>query len=90
MEIKFITEFFAIIVFCRWKHFVAACEFSLSLHGSLTPLPAWISNYIHNIVWDEIIYPFSNFNGAAVEVRDRICNFIPHFTEHRVIYPCWD
>ena len=27
-----------------------------------------ISNYIHYKVWDEIIYPFINFNGATVEV----------------------
>ena len=30
--------------------------------------PAWISNYIHYNVWDEITYPFINFNGATVEV----------------------
>ena len=36
-------------------------------------------------VWDEIIYPFPNFNDATVEVWERISNFIPHFT-----YPCWD
>ena len=29
-------------------------------HG-LTLIPAWISNYIHYKVWDEIIYPFLNF-----------------------------
>ena len=34
-------------------------------HG-LTLIPAWISNYIHYKVWDEIIYPFLNFNGATV------------------------
>ena len=37
------------------------------LHG-WTLTPAWISNYIHYKVWDEIIYPFQNFNGATVEV----------------------
>ena len=37
------------------------------LHG-LTLIPAWISNYDHYKVWDEITYPFLNFNGAAVEV----------------------
>ena len=26
------------------------------------------SNYIHYNVWDEITYPFLNFNGATVEV----------------------
>ena len=28
----------------------------------------WISNCIHYEVWDKIIYPFKNFNGATVEV----------------------
>ena len=37
------------------------------LHG-LTWISAWISNYIHYNVWDEITYPFLNFNGATVEV----------------------
>ena len=36
-------------------------------HG-LTSIPVWISNYIHYNVWDEIIYPFLNFNGETVEV----------------------
>ena len=36
-------------------------------HG-LTLVPAWISNYIHYKVWDEITYPFLNFNSATVEV----------------------
>ena len=27
-----------------------------------------ISNYIHYKMWDEITYPFLNFNGATVEV----------------------
>ena len=31
-------------------------------------IPAWISNYIHYNVWDEITYPFLNFNGCTVEV----------------------
>ena len=30
--------------------------------------PAWISNCIHYNIWDEIIYPFKNINGATVEV----------------------
>ena len=36
-------------------------------HG-LTLLPAWISDYIHYTVWDEMTYSFLNFNGATVEV----------------------
>ena len=34
----------------------------------LTLIPAWISNYMLSKVWDEITYPFLNFNGATVEV----------------------
>ena len=30
--------------------------------------PSMISNYIHYNVWDEITYPFQNFNGCTVEV----------------------
>ena len=31
-------------------------------------IPAWIINYIHYYVWDEITYQLLNFNGATVEV----------------------
>ena len=31
-------------------------------------IPAWISDYIHYNVWEEITYPFPNFNGCTVEV----------------------
>ena len=33
-----------------------------------TLIPAWISNYIHYKMWDEITYPFLNFNGCTIEV----------------------
>ena len=36
-------------------------------HG-LTLIPAWITNCIHDKVWDEITHPFLKFNGATVEV----------------------
>ena len=35
---------------------------------SLTLIPAWVSNYIHYEVWDEITYTFLNFNGTTVDV----------------------
>ena len=41
-------------------------------------------------VLDEIIHPFPNFNGAAVEVWEWISNFIPHLTVHVITHPCWD
>ena len=47
---------------------------------------AWISNYTHYNAWDEITYPFQNFNN----VWDWRSNFIPHFTGHEIIYPCWN
>ena len=34
----------------------------------LTLTPTWISNHIHHKVWDEITYPFLNFNDATIEV----------------------
>ena len=34
---------------------------------SLTLIPSWTINDIHYKVWDEITYPFLNFNGATVE-----------------------
>ena len=48
-----------------------SCEIALSApfyeHG-LNLILAWISNYTHYRVWDEITYPFLNFNGATVDV----------------------
>ena len=55
----------------------------------LTLIP-WISNHIHYKMWDEITYPFLNFNGSTVEVKEWISNFILHFTGHVITYPCWD
>ena len=39
-----------------------------------------VSNYTHYKVWDEITYPFPNFNGK----------FIPHFIMGVIPYPCRD
>ena len=43
-------------------------------HG-LTLIPAWISNHIPSKVWDEIAYPFPNFNGRTLDVWELISNF---------------
>ena len=51
------------------------------LHG-LTLTPAWISYHIHHKMWNEITYPFPNFNGATIELWEWVNNFIPHFTGH--------
>ena len=47
-------------------------------HG-LILIPAGISNHRPSKMWDEITYPFPNFNGATVEVWVRICNLTLHF-----------
>ena len=41
---------------------------TVALLMSATLITAWISNYIHYKVWDEITYSFLNFNGATVKV----------------------
>ena len=35
-------------------------------------------------------YQFPNFNGATIEIMERVSNFIPHFNVHVITYPCWD
>ena len=57
---------------------------------SLTLIPACISNHLSGKVWDEITYPFLNFNGATVEVYEWITNFIPHFRMGVITYTCMD
>ena len=42
------------------------------------------------MVFVEITYPFSNFNGAAVEVWEWINNFIPYFKMDVIKYPYLD
>ena len=56
----------------NWFDGLAKCSDSATRapfyeHG-VTLMPAWIINYTHYNVWDEITYPFLNFNGATVEV----------------------
>ena len=49
-------------------------------------MPVWISNRTHYKVWDEITYPFQNFNGAVVEFWEWIGNYIPHFIGNVIIH----
>ena len=50
-------------------------------------ISAWISNYTHHKVWDEITYPFPNFNSCTVEVWEWISNIISHIAGHVITYP---
>ena len=47
-------------------------------------------NHMLGKVWNEIIYPFANFNGAAVKVWEWMSNFTPYFIMDVIAYPCWD
>ena len=67
---------------CR-KHFLGR---TLPCHGGEV---CW-GKYIHYKVWDEITYPFLNFNGYTIEVWEWIDNFIPHLIGHAITHPCWD
>ena len=53
-------------------------------------IPAWVSNHMHSKVWNEITYPFLNFNGCTVEVLEWISDFILHFIMDVITYPYWD
>ena len=39
--------------------------------------------------WEQITYPFPNFNGCAVEVWELISNFVSHFIMDAITYSCW-
>ena len=52
------------------------CNELLGLLESVSTPGAWISNYIHDNVWDEIMYPFPNFNAAVGVWGNGISNFI--------------
>ena len=41
-------------------------------------------------MWDEITYPFPNFNGYTVEVWEWISNFISHLIGPVITYAWWD
>ena len=46
-----------------------------------------LSSPIYYTEWDEISYPFANFNDATVEVSESMCNFLPHFAGHVITHP---
>ena len=49
-----------------------------------------IKNPHYKVIWDEITYPFPNFNGFSIEIWKWISDFTPHFTGHVITYPCWN
>ena len=49
---------------------VVAISRPFNKHGLTLILP-WISEHMSSKVWDEITYPFLNFNGTTVEKLQR-------------------
>ena len=73
----------------RQKYVIIVACGPVYQHG-LTVIPEWINKYIHDKVWDEITYPFQNFNSATVEVSKWIINFVPRISGHVIAYLCRD
>ena len=65
----------ACAIVCRWRCEYPWHKLMFYQHG-FTLIPPWIPNYIHYEVWNEITYPFPNFNGTTVEFWEWISNFI--------------
>ena len=59
----------------------------LPLLAWLPSIPAWISNHMPSKLWDEITYPFPNFNGSTVEVWEWMSSFIWRFAMYVITYP---
>ena len=51
-------------------------------------IASWISNHVPSKMWDEITYPFTNFNSCTIEVWQEISNFITHFIIYAINYLC--
>ena len=58
----------SVCTLCHWQVVMFTDHGVNSLSSGLTLILAGISYYIHYKMWDEITYPFLNFNGATVEV----------------------
>ena len=88
-----IIELFQIVFAIWWHDAMGAFIIIIFLQEPL--LLIWINfnptmnkNNNHHKVWDEITYPFPNFNGATVEVWEWISHPIPHVNISVIIYPC--
>ena len=49
-----------------------------------------MSNYMGSKLWDEITYPFPNFNGATIGVWEWVSYFISHIIMDVITYSSWD
>ena len=51
----------------KWPKQSNVCLHAWKLPIKVVIIFTWISNHMHGEVWEEISYPFLNFNGASVE-----------------------
>ena len=93
MSLDFTDDQLTLVQVLAWchqatSHYLNQCWPRFQCHlASLGPnelIPAWINNYIYYKMWDEIIYPFPNFNSWTVEVWEWISDIIPHFIGHMI------
>ena len=45
-----------------------------------------MNNHMPSMAWDEIGYPFQNFNGCIVEVWEGTTNFIPRASSYILLW----
>ena len=68
----------------KWRHNAIQLKYYVRVSDlgyehtdlDLTLIQAWINNHMPSTVWDEITYPFLNFNGRVVDVWERKGYFI--------------
>ena len=88
--------------FCGWNYMYFSCNFTDFFHEDSTDSelaelhvqllvtsmvnPAQMSNHMSSKVWDEITYPFSNFNGCTIELWERINKFILYLMMDVITY----
>ena len=86
---QIISHIFQNRVISQWSNLDESTGDPIYYYGLILIL-AWRSNHMSSKVWDEITYPFHNFDGCTVELWEWMRNFIPHIIMDVITYPCWD
>ena len=81
---------YVVAICCRLDSWWSPIIHRLFCLHVLTVFAIWVNNQKPDKVWDEITYPFSNFNCCSVEVWEWISNFTSHFIMVVITSPCWD
>ena len=86
------TESYQIDIFCNRVHFLPwTLNWDPFYWHRWTLIPLSINNHMPSKMWDEITYPFANFNCCPMEVGEWIIsNITPHLIMDVIPYKCWD